>query len=172
MKKADVFSRAKQSIFKSEVDIISSLRNSGFIVDLYYSFQTDEELYLVMDLCVGGTLFYFLNQLEPGLKNEQVAKFYLSEIIIALEFVHGKNIMYRDLKPENILIDIDGHVKVSDFGLAKQLVNKDDLSSTFCGSPEYLPPEMLMGKKHNKTVDFYTLGCLTYEILIGIPPYY
>lgn len=76
-------------------------------------------------------MFYFLNQLEPGIKNEQVAKFYIAEIIIALEFIHAKNIIYRDLKPENILIDIDGHIKISDFGLAKQLQNKDDLSSTF-----------------------------------------
>jgi serum/glucocorticoid-regulated kinase 2 len=80
--------------------------------------------------------------------------------------------MYRDLKPENILIDIDGHIKVSDFGLAKRLQHKDDLSATFCGSPEYLSPEMLMGQKHSRAVDFYTLGCLTYELLIGIPPYY
>jgi serine/threonine protein kinase len=80
---------------------------------------------------VGGTLFYFLNQLEPGIKNEQVAKFYLAEIIIALEFIHAKNIIYRDLKPENILIDINGHIKISDFGLAKQLENKEDLSKTF-----------------------------------------
>jgi serum/glucocorticoid-regulated kinase 2 len=113
-----------------------------------------------------------LNQLEPGIKNEQVAKFYLSEIIIALEFIHSQGIIYRDLKPENILIDIDGHIKITDFGLAKQLKNRDDLSSTFCGSPEYLCPEMLQGKKHSRAVDFYTLGCLAYELLIGIPPYY
>ena len=80
---------------------------------------------------MGGTLFYFLNQLEPGLKNEQIAKFYLAEIIIALEFIHNQNIIYRDLKPENILIDIHGHIKISDFGLSKQLKEKDDLSSTF-----------------------------------------
>eukprot|EP00345_Euplotes_harpa_P004218 CAMPEP_0168328678 /NCGR_PEP_ID=MMETSP0213-20121227/6648_1 /TAXON_ID=151035 /ORGANISM="Euplotes harpa, Strain FSP1.4" /LENGTH=72 /DNA_ID=CAMNT_0008331843 /DNA_START=94 /DNA_END=312 /DNA_ORIENTATION=+ len=72
-----------------------------------------------------------MNQLEPGIKNENVAKFYLAEVVIALEFIHSKKIIYRDLKPENILIDIDGHVKVSDFGLAKLLKNKDDLSSTF-----------------------------------------
>ena len=125
-----------------------------------------------MDLWVGGTLFYFLNQLEPGIKNEQVAKFYLAEIIIALEFIHGNKIIYRDLKPENILIDIDGHIKISDFGLAKQLKNKEDLSSTFWGSPEYLSPEMLWGNKYSRKVDFYTLGCLTYELLIGIPPFY
>ena len=125
-----------------------------------------------MDLWVGGTLFYFLNQLEPGIKNEQVAKFYLAEIIIALEFIHAKNVIYRDLKPENVLIDIDGHIKISDFGLAKQLEHKYDMSTTFWGSPEYLAPEMIVGNKHNRTVDFYTLGWLMYELLIGIPPFY
>lgn len=84
-----------------------------------------------MDLSVGGTLFYFLTQLETGEKNENIAKFYLAEIIIALEFVHAQNVIYRDLKPENVLIDIDGHIKLSDFGLAKKLKSKDDLSCTF-----------------------------------------
>jgi len=172
MKKADVFNRTKRSFFRSEVQIQNSLKECNFIVDLYYAFQTQDELYLAMDLCVGGTLFYFLNQLEPGIKNEQVAKFYLAEIIIAMEFIHWKNIMYRDLKPENVLIDIDGHIKIADFGLAKKLRHPEDLSSTFWGSPEYLAPEMLLGAKHDRRVDFYTLGCLSYELLVGIPPFY
>ena len=170
--KADIFSRTKRSVFISEVQVNKVLRKSPFIVDLYYTFQTEDELYLVMDLWVGGTLFYFLTQLETGEKNENIAKFYLAEVIIALEFVHAKNIIYRDLKPENILIDIDGHIKLSDFGLAKRLKHKDDLSSTFWGSPEYLSPEMLFGQKHSRAVDFYTLGWLTYELLVGVPPFF
>ena len=98
--------------------------------------------------------------------------FYVVEVMQALETLHSSNMLYRDLKPENILIDIDGHVKLADFGLSKELRRGDDVSNTFCGSPEYLCPEMLLGKPHNKTVDFYTFGCLIYEMICGFPPFY
>lgn len=96
----------------------------------------------------------------------------MTEIIVALEKVHSKNVMYRDLKPENVLIDVDGHIKVSDFGLSKQTKKRDEMSYTFCGSPEYLPPEMICGQKHTRAVDFYTLGCLLYELMFGFPPFH
>lgn len=104
--------------------------------------------------------------------NVNIVKFYLAEIIVGLDMIHSQNIMYRDLKPENILIDIDGHIKISDFGLSKQLRNKNETSQTFCGSPEYLPPEMILGYEHSKSVDFYTLGCLLYEMMVGFPPFH
>lgn len=104
--------------------------------------------------------------------NEKDALFYTCEIIVALEYLHSKKIIYRDLKPENVLIDINGHIKLSDFGLAKRVQNLIDLNQTFCGSPEYLCPEMLSGKSHDFTVDFYTLGCIIYEMIAGFPPYF
>lgn len=115
-------------------------------------------------------MFHFLNQRSR--LDEEVARFYICEIILALESLHEKKIIYRDLKPENVLLDITGHIKLSDFGLAKQLDQFDELNYTFCGSPEYLCPEMLFGQPHDFTVDFYTLGCLIYEMTCGYPPFY
>ncbi len=101
-----------------------------------------------------------------------MALFYIAETMEALETLHSENMLYRDLKPENILIGLNGHVKLSDFGLSKELRRGDEYSNTFCGSPEYLCPEMLNGQPHNKTIDFYTLGCLLYEMICGFPPFY
>ena len=123
-----------------------------------------------MDLCVGGQLFYFLSQRDK--LTEEMALFYTVEVMEALEILHDQNMLYRDLKPENILISQDGHVKLADFGLSKQLRRGEYESKTFCGSPEYLCPEMIRGDSHNKTVDFYTLGCLLYEMICGFPPFY
>ena len=101
-----------------------------------------------------------------------MASFYIVEVMGALEVLHQQNMLYRDLKPENILIGITGHVKLADFGLSKELWRGDEYSNTFCGSPEYLCPEMLLNIPHNKTMDFYTLGCLLYEMICGFPPFY
>lgn len=158
IKKDSMYRKTRKNVYTGEAKIMSKLSKMPFIVDLHYTFQTEDELYFAMDPCIGGTLFYFFSHLARGTLNGDVVRFYMAEIIIALEKIHEKNIMYRDLKPENILIDIDGHVKISDFGLSKQMHAKDELSTTFCGSPEYLPPEMLFGEMHSRAVDFYTLG--------------
>ena len=123
-----------------------------------------------MDFCPGGELFYHLHNL--GRFTEEQARFYISEILLGLEYLHSKDIAYRDLKPENILLDLDGHIKITDFGLSKQNISSFDLSSSFCGSPEYMSPEMLQGQGHGRAVDFYSLGALLYEMLVGVPPYY
>jgi serine/threonine protein kinase len=107
-----------------------------------------------------------------GRFTEEQARFYISEILIGLEYLHGKDIAYRDLKPENILLDLDGHIKITDFGLSKQNIKAFDLSSSFCGSPEYMSPEMLQGKGHGRAVDFYSIGALLFEMLVGVPPFY
>lgn len=100
-----------------------------------------------------------------------MAKFYFAEILLGLEFLHSKNIVYRDLKPENVLIDVDGHIKLADFGLSKIFKN-EERSFSFCGSPEYMCPEILKREGHNHMVDYYTLGALLFEMLTGLPPFY
>ena len=103
---------------------------------------------------------------------EEQAKFYFLEILIALDHIHSHGVVYRDLKPENLLIDDEGHIKIADFGLSKPVQDKKDLSYSFCGSPEYMAPEMLCKTGHNFLLDYYCLGALLYELVIGIPPYY
>ncbi|CAI2360876.1 unnamed protein product [Moneuplotes crassus] len=171
--KKKLFKEVGRETFISESEINKKFQDTPFVIDTYYAFQTEEEMFLVMELCPGGTLFDFLKRL-PGSNrvNLDIVRFYIAEIIISLEFVHAQNVMYRDLKPENILIDLDGHIKLSDFGLSKALESRNQMSETFCGSPEYLAPEMVFGLKHTRSLDFYTLGCLAYEIIFGYPPYF
>jgi serum/glucocorticoid-regulated kinase 2 len=114
-------------------------------------------------------MFYHIQ--KNGKYPESLARFYFVEILLGLEYLHFKNIVYRDLKPENVLIDIDGHLKLADFGLSK-IFKQDEISFSFCGSPEYMCPEILKREGHNKLVDFYTLGAILYEMLTGLPPYY
>jgi serine/threonine protein kinase len=123
-----------------------------------------------MDFCAGGELFYHLHNV--GRLNEEQAKFYFAEIVLAIEYLHGHNIIYRDLKPENVLLDLDGHVKLADFGLSKQGIDLNHLTYSFCGSPEYMSPEMLQQQGHTLTVDFYSIGALIYEMMFGLPPHY
>ena len=122
-----------------------------------------------MDLCTGGELFYHLSKLKK--MNEEQAKYYFVEILLGIEHLHTLNIVYRDIKPENILLDVDGHVKIADFGLSKIIGNKQR-SYSFCGSPEYMSPEMLACVGHDKHLDIYCLGALLYEMLTGLPPFY
>lgn len=171
--KKELFREVGRQTFISESEINKKFQDTPFIIDTYYAFQSEEEMFLVMELWPGGTLFEFLKRLPGSNKvNLDIVRFYVAEIIIALEFVHAKNVMYRDLKPENILIDIEGHVKLSDFGLSKELETRNQMSETFWGSPEYLAPEMIFGQKHTRSLDFYTLGWLAYEILFGYPPFF
>ena len=113
-----------------------------FIVKLHYAFQTKIKLYLIMDFMIGGELFYLLKRCSRF--NEQRAKFYIAEIVLALEHLHSKGIIYRDLKPENILLDGEGHVKITDFGLAKVDFKDGEIARTICGTVEYMAPEIYM----------------------------
>lgn len=141
-----------------------------FIVQLHYAFTSRNYYCLVLDLCTGGELFHYIQKL--GQFSLTSAKVLFAEIILALEYLHSKNILYRDLKPENILVDERGHLRLTDFGLCKLEFQRSDLTSSFVGSPEYMSPEILSGDLYNYSVDFYTLGVLFYEMLVGLPPHY
>ena len=143
--------------------------NCPFIIKLHYSFQTPENLYMILDYCPIGDLSY---QIQLTLFEEDEAKFYIAELILAIEYLHQHDIIYRDLKPENILIDADGHVKLADFGLAKENVSNNVPNKTFCGSPQYLSPEMISKEGTTKASDIYGIGAILFELISGAPPFF
>ena len=145
--------------------------DSPFIVGLKFSFQTPADLYLVTDYMSGGELFWHLQR--EGRFQEARAKFYIAELILALQHLHQHDIVYRDLKPENILLDANGHIALCDFGLSKANLTKDDKTTTFCGTTEYLAPEVLLDEAgYTKMVDFWSLGVLVFEMCCGWSPFY
>jgi serine/threonine protein kinase SCH9 len=145
--------------------------DSPFIVGLKFSFQTPSDLYLVTDYMSGGELFWHLQ--KEGRFNEKRAKFYIAELILAIQHLHNNDIVYRDLKPENILLDANGHIALCDFGLSKANLTKNDTTNTFCGTTEYLAPEVLLDEAgYTKMVDFWSLGVLVFEMCCGWSPFY
>jgi serine/threonine protein kinase len=144
--------------------------NSPFLVSAKCSFQTLDKIFMVMDYVPGGELFMRLK--EEGTFEEARVKLYAAEIALALGALHSSNCIYRDLRPENVLVDADGHIKLTDFGLAKQNVGVGQTTQTFCGTPEYIAPEVLQQQPYTKDVDWWSFGILVFEMLIGIPPFY
>ncbi|KAJ9231818.1 hypothetical protein DTO169E5_7803 [Paecilomyces variotii] len=149
----------------------TAMAASPFIVGLKFSFQTPTDLYLVTDYMSGGELFWHLQ--KEGRFAEPRAKFYIAELILALQHLHQHDIVYRDLKPENILLDANGHIALCDFGLSKANLTKNDTTNTFCGTTEYLAPEVLLDEQgYTKMVDFWSLGVLVFEMCCGWSPFY
>ena len=154
---------------QAERDIMKKIRHP-FVVDMHASFQTKEKLFIVMDFLAGGELFLRLGR--EGIFREHTAAFYLAEITLALEHLHNRGVLHRDLKPENILLGSDGHICITDFGLSKDFSAKDDVwARTVCGTQEYMAPEMVARKGYGRAADFWSLGCLAYEMLAGTPPF-
>jgi len=138
-----------------------------FLITLWGTFQDSKNLYMVMDFVEGGELFSLLRKSQRF--PNPVAKFYAAEVTLALEYLHSKEIIYRDLKPENLLLDRHGHLKITDFGFAKKV---PDITWTLCGTPDYLAPEVVSSKGYNKSVDWWSLGILIFEMLCGFTPFW
>uniref|UniRef100_W5KDI7 Serum/glucocorticoid regulated kinase 2a n=1 Tax=Astyanax mexicanus TaxID=7994 RepID=W5KDI7_ASTMX len=162
--------RKKEEHIMCERSVLLKTVNHPFLVRLHFSFQTKERLYLVMDYAGGGELFYHLQRERAFL--EPRARFYAAEIASALGYLHSLHIVYRDLKPENILLDNEGHVVLTDFGLCKEGIAGRATTRTFCGTPEYLAPEVLQQREYDRTVDWWGLGAVLHEMLYGLPPFY
>ncbi|KAK4051080.1 Serine/threonine-protein kinase [Microbotryomycetes sp. JL221] len=171
LSKREIVAKKEVAHTIGERKILQRSSDCPFLLGLKFSFQTDHDLYLVMDYKCGGELFHHLQ--KEGRFTEDRARFYTAEIVLAFEHLHKFDIVYRDLKPENILLDANGHVVLCDFGLSKPDLPSDALTNTFCGTTEYLAPEVLLDDHgYSKLVDFWSLGVLLFEMCCGWSPFY
>ena len=162
--------KIKRALAEQEILATS---NHPFIVTLYHSFQSEDHLYLCMEYCSGGEFFRALQTRPNKCVDEDAARFYAAEVTAALEYLHLMGFIYRDLKPENILLDAKGHIALCDFGLSKANLTENATTNTFCGTTEYLAPEVLLDEHgYTKMVDFWSLGVLVFEMCCGWSPFY
>lgn len=164
LKKAEIIRRNQVEHTMTERRILENIRHP-FVVKMDYAFQSDSKLFFVLEYCPGGELFFYLSQI--GRFKEDAARFYASNILLALHHLHSQNILYRDLKPENVLVAGDGYVKVADFGLSKENIVGHNEAKSICGTAEYLAPEILQRMGHGKASDWWSFGGIIYEMLCG-----
>ena len=169
IEKSSIVSAGSIARLIAERTIMSSLE-SHFITKLHFAFQGETQVYFVLELAAGGDLLRVLRSYPRHLMPEEDARFYLAELVLAIEHIHASGVSFRDLKPENVLVTAQGHLKVADFGLATKRTAADR-STTLCGTPEYMAPEMLKEQGHGPMVDVWALGCMAYEFLQGQPPF-
>ncbi|KAH8652648.1 kinase-like domain-containing protein [Tricladium varicosporioides] len=155
---------------KTERSILESVNRHPFVVKLFYAFQDHEKLYLILEYAQGGELFTHLAQ--ERMFTEEVASFYMAEMVLALEHLHRNlGVIYRDLKPENCLLDAEGHLLLTDFGLSKVAVDENDKCNSVLGTVEYMAPEVIQGLKYGMAVDWWSFGALGFDLLTGSPPF-
>jgi serine/threonine protein kinase len=169
LRKADVIKLKQVEHVRNERRALAAVAGHPFITSLITSFSDDQCLYMLLEYCPGGEIFTFLRRARRF--NEPTSQFYAAEIALTIEYLHNvQGVAYRDLKPENIMLDAEGHIKLVDFGFAKQV--GDHETYTLCGTPEYLAPEVIHNSGHGLAVDWWALGILIYEFLVGQPPFW
>eukprot|EP00607_Mallomonas_marina_P005533 CAMPEP_0182427952 /NCGR_PEP_ID=MMETSP1167-20130531/20915_1 /TAXON_ID=2988 /ORGANISM="Mallomonas Sp, Strain CCMP3275" /LENGTH=302 /DNA_ID=CAMNT_0024610559 /DNA_START=114 /DNA_END=1022 /DNA_ORIENTATION=- len=166
IKKSQLFKAGVEHQLRREIEIQTNLRQKN-ILRMYGYFYDDKRIYLVLEYAPGGELYKQLT--ARGHFTEAITARYILDLSIALHYCHQKHVIHRDIKPENLLVGVNGHIKIADFGWSVHAPNSR--RTTLCGTLDYLPPEMVEGRDHNETADIWSLGVLTYEFLVGSPPF-
>lgn len=169
IRKDTVTTAKKVKMLENERNILFSVRHEN-LIDLLYAFETKHYIVFGLEYCPLGNLYACLQRVRSF--SEGQAKGLMVQILSGLEYLHAHNILFRDIKLENILFDAQGKIKITDFGLSKPDIDEDEITYSYCGSPEYMAPEMLAKSGHSYQVDFYALGILLYELLFGRSPFY
>ncbi|XP_039247785.1 RAC-gamma serine/threonine-protein kinase-like [Styela clava] len=169
LKKEVIVAKDEVAHTLTESRVLQTTRHP-FLTSLKYSFQTKDYLCFVMEYVNGGEIFFHLSR--DRIFPEDRARFYGAEIVSALDYLHKQNVIYRDLKLENLLLDSEGHIKITDFGLCKEEISYGGTTKTFCGTPEYLAPEVLEDNDYGRSVDWWGLGVVMYEMMCGRLPFY
>ena len=167
MSKLKIINKKSEKSINSEREFLSIL-NHPFIVNMHYAFQDRDNLYLIMDMLSGGDLRYHISRYRRF--SEEQTRFFIACMVYTLEYIHSNNVIHRDIKPENLVLDNKGYVRITDFGIAKE--NMIDNSSETSGTPGYMSPEVMRGKNHSFPVDYFAIGVIGYEFMMGKRPYY